>query len=256
MNLLGGARQPFVGLALAAGLGILVSDLFARFGLPTAPMGWFFTLSACVCLLRPSLPATYVAVALGFSLLHNLQTADTPGQRLADSLGDRPRAVTARGSVVSEATIGRNGFATFLLKLDSVEVDGTIQPTSATWQVRWRRTPDFGDELKLFGVAQPLEPPRNPGEFDLRSYLTRMDVRRRLFVRYAENSLLLRHGGGNPILRTAQNSRTQLQKALCRGLDDAPDVQGFLSGIVLGLRHQTPEDIEEPFQRTTRCSRP
>jgi ComEC/Rec2-related protein len=110
--------------------------------------------------------------------------------------------------------------------------------------------PDFGDELKLFGVAQPIEPPRNPGEFDLRSYLTRMDVRRRLFVRYAENSVLLRHGGGNLILRTAQNSRTQLQKAFCRGLDDAPDVQGFLSGIVLGLRHQTPEDIEEPFQQT------
>ncbi len=34
------------------------------------------------------------------------------------------------------------------------------------------------------------------------------------------------------------------------GLGDAPEVQNFLSGIVLGLRHQTPEDIEEPFQQT------
>src|SRR5207248_8915567 len=71
-----------------------------------------------------------------------------------------------------------------------------------------------------------------------------------LFVRYPENSVVLRHGGGNPILRAAQNSRARLQNALCRGLDDAPDVQSFLSGIVLGLRHQTPEDIEEPFQKT------
>src|SRR5437016_14680352 len=41
-----------------------------------------------------------------------------------------------------------------------------------------------------------------------------------------------------------------MQTAICRGLDDSPDVQNFLSGIVLGLRHQTTEDIEEPFQQT------
>jgi ComEC/Rec2-related protein len=41
-----------------------------------------------------------------------------------------------------------------------------------------------------------------------------------------------------------------MRNALCRGLDDSPQVQDFLSGIVLGLRHQTPEDIEEPFQQT------
>src|ERR1051325_7591500 len=152
------------------------------------------------------------------------------------------------GVVVSEPTIGRNGFTTFLLKLESIDADGTTQRTNAMWQVRWRRAPEFGDELKLFGVAEPLEPPRNPVEFDLHSYLARMDVRRLLFVRYPENSVVLRHGGGNPILRAAQTSRARLQNALCRGLDDAPNVQSFLSGIVLGLRHQTPEDIEEPFQ--------
>jgi competence protein ComEC len=41
-----------------------------------------------------------------------------------------------------------------------------------------------------------------------------------------------------------------MQNAICRGLENAPEVQNFLSGIVLGLRHQTPEDIEEPFQQT------
>src|SRR5437870_13389658 len=41
-----------------------------------------------------------------------------------------------------------------------------------------------------------------------------------------------------------------MQTAICRGLDDSPEVQNFLSGIVLGLRHQTTEGIEEPFQQT------
>src|SRR5436305_12516653 len=41
-----------------------------------------------------------------------------------------------------------------------------------------------------------------------------------------------------------------MQNALSRGLENSPGVQTFLSGIVLGLRHQAPEDIEEPFQQT------
>src|SRR5439155_17413514 len=91
---------------------------------------------------------------------------------------------------------------------------------------------------------------RNPGEFDMRSYRARRDVCRMLFIRYPEDGTLIQHGGGNPILHAAQKSRTWMQNALCRGLEDAPEVQNFLSGIVLGLRHQTPEDIEEPFHQT------
>jgi len=143
-----------------------------------------------------------------------------------------------------------SGFTTFLLKLKSIELEGRNQPTHAVWQVRWNGTPEFGDELKLFGTAEPIAPPRNPGEFDMRSYLARRDVHRMLFVRYPDDGKLSRHGGGNPILRTAQKSRTWMQNALCRGLEDAPEVQNFLSGIVLGLRHQMPQDIEEPFQQT------
>ena len=62
--------------------------------------------------------------------------------------------------------------------------------------------------------------------------------------------MLVRRGVGNPLLRTAQKARGWMQATLCRGLGDAPDVQSFISGIALGLRHQTPEDIEEPFQQT------
>src|SRR5207302_4484925 len=140
--------------------------------------------------------------------------------------------------------------ATFLLKLKSIEFGGRKQASRALWQIRWKGAPEFGDELKLFGTAEPIAPPRNPGEFDMRSYLARGDVRSILFVRYPEDGAVIRHGGGNPILRAAQKSRAWMQNALCRGLETAPEVQNFLSGIVLGLRHQSPEDIEEPFQQT------
>jgi competence protein ComEC len=84
----------------------------------------------------------------------------------------------------------------------------------------------------------------------MRSYLARLDVHRRLFVRYAEDGSVIQRGTGNPILRAAQVSRGWMQRVLCRALEDSPDVQNFVSGIVLGLRHQTVDDIEEPFQQT------
>src|SRR6266478_3619997 len=243
-------RQPFVGLALMAALGIVVADFF-----PIAASRWWFAAIAFALLAIPlccwpNLGSTYLLVGCGFFLLHNFRIGDTAGLQLAADLSDRPRVVNAVGFVTSEPKVAANGFASFLFNLESIEFEGKTQPTNATLLARWRGNPEFGDELKMFGIAEPIAPPRNPGEFDMRSYLARQDVRRRLFVRYPEDRVSIRKGGGNPILQAAQKSRAWMQTAICRGLDDSPQVQNFLSGIALGLRHQTPEDIEEPFQQT------
>src|SRR5438067_3685314 len=243
-------RQPFVGLALMAALGIVVADFF-----PIAASRWWFAAIAFALLAIPlfswpNLTSTYLLVGCGFFLLHNFRIGDTAGLQLAADLSDRPRVVNAVGFVTSEPKVAPNGFASFLFNLESIQFEGKTRPTYATLLVRWRGNPEFGDELKLFGIAEPIPPPRNPGEFDMRSYLARQDVRRSLFVRYAEDGTLIRKGAANPVFVAAQKSRTWLQSVICRGLDDSPQVQNFLSGIALGLRHQTPEDIEEPFQQT------
>src|SRR6266567_3941106 len=250
MKLLGAPRQPFVGLALMAAVGIIAAEL-VPVG-PTALISAAVVLGICIliALCWPKLAATYLIVAAGFFLLHKFATTNTAGQQLADKLGERPRVVTGVGCVITEPKIAPSGFATFLLKPKSIELEGKNESTHAVWQVRWKEAPEFGDELKLFGTAEVIPPPRNPGEFDMRAYLARHDVRRMLFIRYSEDGALIRHRGGNYILRLAQKSRAWMQNALCRGLENAPEVQNFLSGIVLGLRHQTPEDIEEPFQQT------
>lgn len=245
-------RQPFVGLALIAGLGIVLADF-----IPVPEFQWFFwavgfvsIALVLVLLWEPNAALTYLLVGCGFFLIHGFRTRDTVGLRLAADLTERPRVVTAIGFVTSEPKVAPNGFATFLFKLESIEFQGETRSTSASLFVRWRGSPEFGDELKLFGMAEPISPPRNPGEFDMRSYLARQDVRRSLFVRYPEDGTVLRKDAGNPVLRVAQKSRAWMQSVICRGLDDSPQVQNFLSGIALGLRHQTPEDIEEPFQQT------
>src|SRR2546430_5275927 len=234
MNLLSAPRQPFVGLALMAAMGIIAAEIFPF--QPVALIVAAIILAVCILIVAcwPRLLVTYAIVGASFFLLHNLETSNTEGQQLADELGSRPRVLTAIGCVISEPKIAPSGFATFLLKLESIELEGRKQSTRAVWQVRWKGVPEFGDELKFFGTAEPIPPPRNPGEFDMRSYLTRRDVRRMLFVRYQEDGTVIRHGGGNPILRAAQKSRAWMQNALCPGLEDAPEGQKVLSGIVLG----------------------
>lgn len=250
MKLLSAPRQPFVGLALMAATGIAAAEIVPLRSIPLISAATVLALCILVALCWPKLALTYVIVAAGFFLLHKFATTNAPGQLLADELGERPRVVTVVGCVLTEPKIAPSGFATFLLKLKSIEFEGRNESTPAVWQVRWKGAPEFGDELKLFGTAEPIAPPRNPGEFDMRAYLARHDVRRMLFVRYPEDGTLIRHGAGNPILRAAQASRTWMQNALSRGLDDAPEVKSFINGIVLGIRHDTPQDIEEPFQQT------
>jgi ComEC/Rec2-related protein len=240
-------RQPFFGVAISAIGGILVADNWPRSSLAAALVlvaiaivGWFS---------RRSL-ATYALVGLGFFILHSITTTESAGQQLARVLGDEPRPITVRGTVMTEPKMSERGYSSFLLKADAIEIDGESYPCRAKFFTRWRHAVEFGNEVKLFGTAQKIEGPRNPGEFDLGAYLARKDVHRALIVRYPENGAVLRQNGGNPILRAAQKSRAWMQTTISRGLENSPDVTSAINGMVLGLRHQTAEDIEEPFQQT------
>src|SRR5215468_3898074 len=183
MKLLSAPRQPFVGLTLMAATGIIVAEIVPL--APAALISAAIVLGICIliALCWPKLPATYLVVAAGFFLLHKFTTTNTAGQQLANKLGERPRVVTAFGCVITEPKIVPSGFATFLLKLKSIELEGKNESTHAVCQVRWKGAPEFGDELKLFGTVEPIGAPRNPGEFDMRAYLARRDVRRMLFAR-------------------------------------------------------------------------
>ena len=84
----------------------------------------------------------------------------------------------------------------------------------------------------------------------MRAYLARRDVKNLFIVRYPENGRILAPGSGFSVLRAAARSREWMQRILSRDLEDSPDVVGLICGTALGLRHQTRDDIEEPFQQT------
>src|SRR6266550_8043052 len=120
-------RQPFVGLALVAVLGITVADF-----LPIAVSHWWtiaiaFAFLAIPLFVWPTLGSTYLFIGAGFLLLHNFRIGDTAGLQLAADLSDRPRVVNAVGFVTSEPKVAPNGFATFLFKLESIELEERLR---------------------------------------------------------------------------------------------------------------------------------
>ncbi|MEO6872117.1 MAG: ComEC/Rec2 family competence protein [Chthoniobacterales bacterium] len=239
-------RQPLVGIALAAGLGIVLAEFFAP---PVYLACGAVAILAVASLIWSRGAVIQLLVVAAFFAGHLTQEIDAPGKKLAEQLGERPRPVRVTGVVASEPK-GSGGFSSFLLRLETIEFGGAPEPSAATVRVRWKTAPELGDEIRLNGLAEPIAPARNPGVFDMRSYFARRDVYRSIFARYAENGAILAKGRSHFFLRLAAKSRAWMQSTLTRGLENSPDVCALIKGMALGVRHATPEDIEEPFQQT------
>src|SRR5947207_1098419 len=240
-------RQPFFGLGLAAIIGIVVADYFPAISRPIL----FIAILGALAGLRWSYgPLVFALVVATFFALHSARITSTPADALAEIAGGLARPASVTGIVTTEPKIEATGNASFLMRMHQAKIAGQNFETNATVFVRWRGRPNVGDELALFGTFQPIEPPRNPVEFDMRAYLARRDVKNLFIVRYPENGRILAPGSGFSVLRAAARSREWMQRILSRDLEDSPDVVGLICGTALGLRHQTRDDIEEPFQQT------
>ena len=247
MKLLDSPRQPLVGVALAAIGGILLAE-FLHPPLPLVCVFLFFL--AIVSLVRPRTGLTQFLVVAAFFALHLAQQIHAPGKALSMRLGERARPVAVTGTVESEPKITPSDFTTFLLQLDSIEFGGHQESCAATVQARWKGNPALGDKIRLRGIIETILPPRNPGEFDVRAYLARCDVYNSVFARYPEDGVILETGSGGFVRRSAARARDWMRDTLTRGVEDSPDVAALINGMALGLRHETPNDIEEPFQQT------
>src|ERR1043166_3044286 len=105
MKLLGPARQPFIGLAVAAAAGIGLGDFLAMSPRLIVTGAILAAICAIALLWRPNVLITYIFVFCSFVLLHTLRTTATPGLLLSERLGERPRMIAVTGAVVSEPKV-------------------------------------------------------------------------------------------------------------------------------------------------------
>ena len=245
-------RKPFLGLAVAAMLGIFAADRWAL----TLP--WVFgvaVLGLLAILVRPSTFTCWLFCAAVFFELHTLHRWNSDARWLADVLAQGPRVVHATGIVWSEpekpVRWSGNVTSRFVVKLESLSIGGATFATHSLANVGWAgEMPAYGDRVTFVGGASNLEPRRNPGEFDSTSYQQRLGVYSEIRARFATDCRVASHGHGNPLQAVALRTRHWVQRHLEIDLADSPEVVAIIDGIVLGLRGESPEDLKILLQRT------
>src|SRR5438094_8764998 len=112
MKLLSGPRQPFVGLAVVAAMGVIFADCFPLSPSTLLAISVLMVICGLLVLRWPSLSATYAIVGAAFFLLRRLRSSNAEGQRLAAEIGKWPRDLSSTGFVIGEPKLGPSGFAT------------------------------------------------------------------------------------------------------------------------------------------------
>ena len=245
-------RQPFVGLAIAAVLGIFASDHWPADAL------WpllLFAASALVVLLRPSTVACWLCCGLAFSAVHTMRHHENPARELAREFAAGPRVAQATGIVWDEPSPpeswSRSVTARFRLKLETITLAGETRPSDVMVNVIWAgEMPAYGDRVSLLVSAVNLASARNPGQFDFTSYLQRQGVWSELRARFASDCRIESSGHGNPAQAFAYRAAHWIQKRLQLDLEDEPEISDLIASMVLGLRGETPQEMKSLFQRT------
>jgi ComEC/Rec2-related protein len=245
-------RHPFVGIAIAAGLGVIVADRW------TIPMDWLLAASGVAvlgALCWPRSVVCWLCTGLVFVTLHTVRHHGSAARALSREFADGPKMVRATGIVWSEPMAvgewsGRiSGF--FDLKVESIEIDGVARQPEVLLGVTWTGPlPAYGDRVSLGGSAANIAPVRNPAQFDFRNYRQRRGVFSEVEVREPDDGRIESHGHGRRAFALALVTRNWIQAQLRRDLADAPEVASLIESMVLGMRGETPDEVRELFQET------
>jgi competence protein ComEC len=151
--------------------------------------------------------------------------------------------VEIQGMVTEEPDI-RDRLCLLTFSASEVTVNGEKEKVSGTALIQVSRYPTYryGDVLKITGKLETPEPFDN---FDYKSYLERQGI---YSVIYYPGVEVLDHGQGLKPLQWIYSVRERLSASLARAL---PEPQGSLAqGILLGLRGNIPDSLNQAFSRT------
>ncbi|NLG27595.1 MAG: DNA internalization-related competence protein ComEC/Rec2 [Chloroflexi bacterium] len=229
-------------LTLAWTLGILL-------GRWLTPPIWLLAVLAALavgCLLaRPDRRALRLGVALALAALlgaaRMLLAEPPPGVNSLATYNDHAGTVTVRG-VISADPERRSTYTQLELRATELLDGDTLRPVrgKAVLSVPSLPTWEYGDRVEVQGR---LQTPPVLDEFDYREYLAGRGVGS---VLRGPRVVRLGAGEGSTFLRTLYRWRQALRSTVARILPN-PEA-GLLSGILLGVGHSLPADLDEAFR--------
>ena len=244
-------RYPFVGILLAAIIGILLGS-----ALGTS----FWLLAAVVLVVLLLIPfrrhggMCWGATVVVFAVIQLWGWNLSPARSLAEFLDHQVDGVSVRGIVSGEPRVSHSGSVTFSLRIQELRDlnDGKIITTAPlSVQVHWAGpVPSYGDLVSFQGAPGRPASPRNPGEMDYRHWLERHGIYTRIEVDPSMPGIIDSSGYGNSLLAFAIRARQRMEEILSIDLTGAPDVRGAIEGICLGVTEHAPEGFTDEFRYT------
>lgn len=246
-------RLPLTGIFIAAIVGIVIADGW----LPPLPaLAVIAAVLAAWSILTASTPACLACAAVSFAALHTSQYRLDPTNGIQRELARYgPRVAEIEGIVCTEpeplAYASRKQSGTFQVRTQRMEIGGEPLLIDCTLMIKWAGAlPAYGDVVRTRGSLRPIEPPRNPGQFDYANYLHRKRIYGRLESERPQDCEVLGHGAGNPLIAWSFTARNWMQRQLALDLEGEPDLTTLITSMVLGMRGDAPEEMQDAFRRT------
>ena len=252
-------RFPFLGLVLAAMVGIFLEE---KFSFPSMwILGGSSLLGGLLIVLlwkRSSFLELdqlffFLLVACFFATLHAWSGRENPARALASLLNKCGHDISVEGRIVSEPKVSPSQHVSFLLQVENIKIDFMDKEISpVTMFVSWEGVlPTRGDHVRLRALPSDLEPVRNPGEFDCSTWLARQGVYTLLKMDPANpgdlspsTTLLCR------VMRWVEQVRRSMEYSLTLGIEGDGDIVKLLKALVLGIHESEGSDFLRDFQQT------
>ena len=241
-------RLPFFGLLLSAVSGILFASLASW------PSAVFCT--ASLVLLAGAFvfdrgPWIYVSVACAFACVHVWQTRESTSFRLAALAGSGRSLVAASGVVAASPVPYGATRERFSMRVDQMEMGGkALDPAALVSVVTPAPAPARGARVKITGSLQGIKPPRNPGEFSAKDWMARTGITCEIEVAAPADLAIEKKACRFSLFTTASRCRQWMEKTLRLGISGDPVVCELLSGMVLGVIADVPDQLQEEFRNT------
>ena len=197
-----------------------------------------------------TLSAALTGAAIGYARVE-MTTRNQPHNTLDARLKILPRGSTVmlRGSICEEPEVRSDRRTDLRVLVNQISTDGSnwsaIRPARVELRVSSGGISGqtvftaissmraYGDKIEFSARLNPISPPLNPGEFDLRELLRQSDIKER-FNLSANNITILEHRRGNPLVALALLTKERFVQSYLRTIR-AP-ASRLVAAATLGMR--------------------
>ena len=239
MNRCQQVRRPLVGLALSMAAGLALQHVFK---MPALPL---LGISACVLSLMAGtqrfrtsagLYAAVFMLATAYGAVESSRTPARAALSLAEVLSSRQ---TIAGRVSDDPVVYKTDRAVvFHLETATVRFEDGWRRADSSVRVRLSglsRVPSCGERWRICGRFRSYDPAFNGLDGALYGDCT--------------NAVCLQQAAPS-FRRACYAMRHRAAGALRQGMDDFPQQAGLLQALLLGYRHELPEELHQLFART------